>query len=77
MKEDKKNQPGREPFRPEDTPEPPQVMDTSREPENNQANRDRSKDAEPQKEKTDKEKEQKSDKKLGESPIEIDDETTI
>jgi hypothetical protein len=63
----------REPFPPENTPDPPQIVDPNQQnkkenqnPENKQ--QDDKKNKQPQKD---------TGKRLGESPIEIDDETTI
>jgi hypothetical protein len=74
MKKDKNK--SREPFRPEDTPEPPQVMDTSKQhPESG--------DKMPEVKDKFKDDQQsgksggKNEKLLGDSPSEIDDETTI
>jgi hypothetical protein len=72
MKKDKDK--SKEPFRPEDTPEPPQVMDVSKQhPESGDKMpevKDKFKDDQSR-------KRDKNEKLLGESPIEIDDETTI
>ena len=72
MKKNKDQNKSREPFSPENTPTPPQVMDTSKEPRNENRNKGK-------KEESDANAKQsgKKEKLLGESPTEIDDETTI
>ncbi len=62
----------REPFPPENTPEPPQVMDTSRQPES--GTKENEQEANKKKSPGDN---NSKEKKLGESPQEIEDETTI
>jgi hypothetical protein len=71
MKRNDKKHKVEEPFPPERTPEPAQVINPSnRSPEGNKTQRN---DRDEKKG----EEQKPSDKKLGESPIEIDDETTI
>ena len=79
---EKNKEKSREPFPPENTPQPPQVMDASKPPEGSKEKQQPNASAEPsgrQKKKEEKEdgKEEGKEKRLGESPIEIDDETTI
>jgi hypothetical protein len=62
-----------EPFIPEETPTPPQVQDPNIRNERNEPNaRIQEKDPAPGEKKT-----KDTGKRLGESPLEIDDETTI
>lgn len=79
MKDERKNV--QEPYRPESTPTPPQVIDPSRHPgENDSSNeKQQGKNATPSNEKEQRknEKGEAKEKLLGESPTEIDDETTI
>jgi hypothetical protein len=68
----------REPFPPENTPQPPQVMDTSKPPEGSKEKQQPKASAEESgRQKQNEKKEEGKEKLLGESPIEIDDETTI
>jgi hypothetical protein len=62
-----------EPFKPEDTPTPPQVQDPNIRNERNEPNvRIEEQDRKPSEKKV-----EDTGKRLGESPLEIDDETTI
>jgi hypothetical protein len=68
MKRNDKKSKVEEPFPPEKTPQPAQVMNpANRSAQGTENNKDQKKA----------EEEKPSEKKLGESPIEIDDETTI
>lgn len=79
MKDERKNV--QEPYRPESTPTPPQVIDPSRHPgENDTSNEEHHvKNSSPSADKDQRknEKAEAQEKLLGESPTEIDDETTI
>jgi hypothetical protein len=78
MEKDKNKNKSREPFPPSHTPEPPQVMDTSVQPESGTKESEQARLANDQS-KQDKNNQKKTDKKKapGESGSEIDDETTI
>jgi hypothetical protein len=73
-----KNKPKvREPFPPENTPEPPQVMDTSIQPESGTKESEQARLADQQKNQGKPGQKKESNKKsLGDSDSEIDDETT-
>lgn len=64
----------KEPFPPENTPEPPQVMDTSRQPESGTKENEQAKSS--TNDASGKEKKKEKDKSVGDAP-DIDDETTI
>ena len=70
MEKNKNKNKIREPFPPENTPVPPQVMDTSQQPESGTKENDQAK-AEQEK------KDQQKGKKTVDDKPEIDDETTI
>lgn len=72
--ESKSKDKSKEPFPPENTPQPPQVMDASKAPEQKD---DRASQAGDSKKRPSDEEQGKKKKLLGESPLEIDDETTI
>jgi hypothetical protein len=68
----------REPFPPENTPQPPQVMDTRHAPERDEKKSEESNSTVPKGDSNKRPEDAKGKKKLlGESPTEIDDETTI
>jgi hypothetical protein len=80
MKKDEKKGKYNEPFKPENTPEPPQVMNTSGNTEASDLHPDSGDKFTQGDQKDLLRKEQQGDKKekqLGDSPSEIDDETTI
>jgi hypothetical protein len=77
--EKNKNKP-KEAFSPENTPTPPQVMDTTKEPQRDEKKSENTNSTVPRgdaKSRPDDRPKQASEKRLGESPLEIDDETTI
>ena len=76
MKNEERKNKVEEPFDPERTPEPAQVKNPNERKEQGQKNQPTAED-DKQRDKSSKQREQPSEKKLGESPIEIDDETTI
>jgi hypothetical protein len=76
MKKDKKKTDERKPE--VETPRPPQVMDVSRPPEKDEETSGvKNKASKNQSEQESKKKKENKEKLLGESPLEIDDETTI
>jgi hypothetical protein len=80
MKKDDKKGKYDEPFKPENTPEPPQVMNTSLPSDNadlHPDSGDKFTQGDPQEQLKKQERSNPKEKRLGESPSEIDDETTI
>ena len=72
------NKESKEPFTPENTPQPPQVMDVRNKPERDEKQSDKSNSTVPKGDAGKRpENDQPGEKRLGESPIEIDDESTI
>jgi hypothetical protein len=67
----------REPFDPENTPQPPQVMDTRKDPVRDEKKSEKSNSTVPKGDTDKRPANEDTGKRLGESPIEIDDETTI
>jgi hypothetical protein len=78
--EKKENKP-KEAFTPENTPTPPQVMDTRKAPERDEKKSENTNSTVPRGDAKsrpdDRSNNGESEKRLGESPLEIDDETTI